>query len=171
MSNAGNLPAVSWWKTPLRWWALRFGQRQGRMLLVLSILIGALTGLAVVAFIVLTERLGMRLYPVGSAAWRRMLIPVAGSLGMGYLLFRYFPDARGSGVPQTKAALYARDGIITQCFNGVLRAPQDLPRPPFEITFETPQKAPLHLQVEAFSAALQTMLVEYRNLMAIGANI
>jgi CIC family chloride channel protein len=113
MSKAGNLPAVSWWKMPLRWWVLRFGQRQGQALLVLSILIGALTGLAVVAFIVLTERLGMRLYPVGSAAWRRMLIPVAGSLGMGYLLFRYFPDARGSGVPQTKAALYARDGVIT----------------------------------------------------------
>src|SRR5271170_4689835 len=113
MRDAGNLPVVSWWKTPLRWWALRFGQRQGRMLLVLSILIGALTGLAVVAFILLTERLSMRLYPVGSAAWRRVLIPVAGSLGMGYLLFRYFPDARGSGVPQTKAALYARDGVIT----------------------------------------------------------
>ena len=113
MSNAGNLPAVSSWKTPLRWWALHFGQRQERVLLVLSILIGALTGLAVVAFIVLTERLGMRLYPAGSAAWRRVLVPVAGSLGMGYLLFRYFPDARGSGVPQTKAALYARDGVIT----------------------------------------------------------
>jgi CIC family chloride channel protein len=76
-------------------------------------LIGALTGLAVVAFILLTERLGMRLYPVGSAAWRRVLIPVVGSLGMGYLLFRYFPDARGSGVPQTKAALFARDGVIS----------------------------------------------------------
>src|SRR5271169_3791135 len=113
MSNAENLTPVSWWKTPLRWWALRFGQRQGRVLLVLSILIGALTGLAVVAFIVLTERLGMRLYPVGSAAWRRMLIPVAGSLGMGYLLYRYFPNARGSGVPQTKAALFARGGHIT----------------------------------------------------------
>ena len=113
MSDAGNLPAVSWWKTPLRWWALHFAQRQERVLLVLSILIGALTGLSVVAFILLTERLGMRLYPVGSAAWRRVLIPVAGSLGMGYLLFRYFPDARGSGVPQTKAALYARDGVIT----------------------------------------------------------
>jgi chloride channel protein, CIC family len=113
MSDVGNLPAVSWWKTPLRWWALHFAQRQERVLLVLSILIGALTGLAVVAFILLTERLGMRLYPVGSAAWRRVLIPVAGSLGMGYLLFRYFPDARGSGVPQTKAALYARDGVIT----------------------------------------------------------
>src|SRR6202166_1297675 len=106
-------PAVSWWKTPLRWLASRIEHRQGRVLLVLSILIGALTGLAVVSFILLTERLGMRLYPAGSAAWRRVLIPVAGSLGMGYLLFRYFPDARGSGIPQTKAALYARDGVIT----------------------------------------------------------
>src|SRR5208282_1493088 len=57
--------------------------------------------------------LGMRLYPVGSATWRRILIPVLGSLAMGYLLYRFFPDARGSGVPQTKAALYARDGKIT----------------------------------------------------------
>jgi CIC family chloride channel protein len=38
---------------------------------------------------------------------------VAGSLGIGYLLYRYFPNARGSGVPQTKAALFARDGRIT----------------------------------------------------------
>src|ERR1700733_1042641 len=113
MSDDGNPRSISWWRTPLRWWALQFAQRQERVLLVLSILIGALTGLSVVAFNLLTERLGMRLYPVGSAAWRRVLIPVAGSLGMGYLLFRYFPDARGSGVPQTKAALYARDGVIT----------------------------------------------------------
>src|SRR5208283_2789505 len=35
------------------------------------------------------------------------------SLGIGYLLFRYFPYARGSGVPQTKAALFAREGRIT----------------------------------------------------------
>jgi CIC family chloride channel protein len=32
---------------------------------------------------------------------------------MGYLLYKYFPDARGSGVPQTKAALYARGGFIS----------------------------------------------------------
>src|SRR5579863_1093610 len=114
MSEAASSPiAFSFWKTPLQWWAVRTAQRQGRLLLVLSIVIGALTGLAVVAFIVLTERLGMRLYPVGSAAWRRVLIPVLGSLGMGYLLYRYFPDARGSGVPQTKAALFAREGFIS----------------------------------------------------------
>ena len=90
-----------------------FLQRENRIFLLLTLAVGALTGLAVVAFIVLTERLGMRLYPVGCAAWRRVLIPIAGSLGIGYLLFRYFPDARGSGVPQTKAALFAREGVIT----------------------------------------------------------
>ena len=113
MSGTENPPAILWWKAPLRWLVAHFVQREERVLLFLSILIGALTGLAVVAFIVLTERLGMRLYPVGSAAWRRVLIPVAGSLAMGYLLFRYFPNARGSGVPQTKAALFAGDGVIT----------------------------------------------------------
>ena len=113
MSETGDPPAVLWRRAPLKWWTSYFAQREERVLLFLSILIGALTGLAVVAFILLTERLGMRLYPVGSEAWRRILIPVAGSLAMGYLLFRYFPDARGSGVPQTKAALFAHDGVIT----------------------------------------------------------
>jgi CIC family chloride channel protein len=88
-------------------------QREGQIFFILALVIGALTGLAVVAFIMLTERLGMRLYPVGGAAWRRVLFPVAGSLSIGYLLYRYFPNARGSGVPQTKAALFARDGRIT----------------------------------------------------------
>jgi chloride channel protein, CIC family len=113
MSETGDPPVATWWKAPLRWSFSHLAQREERVLLFLSILIGALTGLAVVAFILLTERLGMRLYPVGSAAWRRVLIPVVGSLAMGYLLFRYFPNARGSGVPQTKAALFARDGVIT----------------------------------------------------------
>jgi H+/Cl- antiporter ClcA len=62
---------------------------------------------------VLTERFGMRLYPVGGAPWRRLLFPVGGSLIIGYLLYRYFPNARGGGVPQTKAALYAGEGRIT----------------------------------------------------------
>ncbi len=112
MGGNGSATAASW-KAPSRWWSAIAAQREERVLLILSIVIGALTGMAVVAFILLTERLGMRLYPVGSAAWRRVLIPVLGSIAMGYLLFRYFPDARGSGVPQTKAALYAREGVIT----------------------------------------------------------
>ena len=94
-------------------WKAQFGQREDQLILILALVIGALTGATVVAFILGTERLGLHLYPIGSAAWRRVLIPVLGSLGMGYLLYRYFPDARGSGVPQTKAALFARDGVIT----------------------------------------------------------
>ena len=94
------------------WRALR-EQREEQIFLVLTLVIGALVGLLVVAFIVITERFGARLYPAGGAAWRRLLVPVVGSLGMGYLLYRFFPDARGSGVPQTKAALWARGGIIS----------------------------------------------------------
>jgi CIC family chloride channel protein len=71
---------------------------KSRSFLALTLVIGALTGLAVVAFIVVTERLGMHLYPMGSAPWRRFFIPVLGSLAMGYLLYRYFPHARSSGV-------------------------------------------------------------------------
>src|SRR5262249_55057869 len=65
----------------------------------------------------------------------------------------------------------ARKGIIYESYNGVLAAVPGLKPQPFEITLETPQKAPLHLQVEAFAAALQTALVEYRYLMAIAQNI
>jgi CIC family chloride channel protein len=103
----------SWWRTRLLPRVAELRQREGQVFLILSLVIGALTGLVVVAFIVLTERLGMRLYPVGGAPWRRLLFPVVGSLGIGYLLYRYFPNARGSGVPQTKAALFAREGRIT----------------------------------------------------------
>jgi len=113
MSEAVQTTSRSGWKT---WFLLRVAelrQREGQVFLVLALVIGALTGLAVVAFILLTERLGMRLYPVGGAPWRRLLFPVVGSLGIGYLLYRYFPNARGSGVPQTKAALFAREGRIT----------------------------------------------------------
>jgi len=87
--------------------------REDQVFLILTLVIGALVGLVVVAFILLTERFGAGLYPEGGAAWRRIFIPIGGSLAMGYLLFRFFPDARGSGVPQTKAALYAREGRIS----------------------------------------------------------
>ena len=50
----------------------RIREREEQVFLVLTLVIGMLTGLSVVAFIVLTEHLGMRLYPVGSAAWRRI---------------------------------------------------------------------------------------------------
>src|SRR6202051_366244 len=113
MRDSGQATSRSWWRTPLLHRVAKLQEREDQVFLVLSLVIGAVTGLAVVAFIMLTERLGMRLYPAGGAPWRRLLFPVVGSLGIGYLLYRYFPNARGSGVPQTKAALFAREGRIT----------------------------------------------------------
>jgi len=102
-----------WWNAPGKRWMSLLERREDQVFLILTLIIGALVGLSVVAFILLTERAGMRMYPPGGERWRRLALPIAGSLGIGYLLFRYFPDARGSGVPQTKAALFARDGRIT----------------------------------------------------------
>ena len=86
---------------------------EDKVLLLLTLIIGAIVGLVVVAFILVTENLGSRLYPGSAAAWRRLVIPVAGALGTGILLARYFPNARGSGIPQAKTALFVRDGFIS----------------------------------------------------------
>ena len=79
-----------------------FANSEDQLSLVLSLVIGALVGLVVVAFILLTGRLAARMYPAGGSGWRRVLVPVLGSLSTGYLLWRYFPFARGSGIPQTQ---------------------------------------------------------------------
>jgi chloride channel protein, CIC family len=88
-------------------------RREDRLTLALSLIIGALVGLVVVAFILLTGRLAARMYPSGGAGWRRILVPTVGSLVTGYLLARYFPLARGSGIPQIKFAIFVNDGRIS----------------------------------------------------------
>ena len=65
----------------------------------------------------------------------------------------------------------ATNGIINRGYHGMLQSPPGLPQPPFEITFETPQQAPLAAQLDAFSAALQSILTEYRQFMAYAQNI
>lgn len=113
MDKSSQTIEPGWWGDLWAHFQAKLQQREDQVFLVLALVIGALTGLAVVAFILLTERAGTRLYPVGSAPARRLLLPIIGSLVIGYLLFRYFPNARGSGVPQTKAALFARSGRIS----------------------------------------------------------
>jgi len=89
-------------------------RREDRLALFLSLLIGALVGLVVVAFILLTGRLAAHMYPPGDdSAWRRVMVPTLGALVTGVLLVRFFPNARGSGIPQTRAAIFIEDGRIT----------------------------------------------------------
>jgi chloride channel protein, CIC family len=91
----------------------RIREREDQLFLLLTLIIGALVGLTIVAFIVATERAGLRLYPSDGAPWRRLITPIIGALVTGYLLYRYFPEARGSGIPQTKTALFAGNGNIS----------------------------------------------------------
>lgn len=94
-------------------WLERVRESETHLALLLSLLIGALVGLVTVAFILLTGRLAAHMYPAGDSGWRRILVPVLGSLATGYLLWRFFPFARGSGIPQTKFAIFVNDGRIS----------------------------------------------------------
>jgi chloride channel protein, CIC family len=100
-------------RSALRRWTEQLRNREDHLTVVLSLLIGVLVGLVVVAFILLTGRLAAHMYPAGGSAWRRVFVPVIGSLVTGFLLFRYFPNARGSGIPQTKYAIFINDGYIS----------------------------------------------------------
>ena len=113
LSEAREPAKKNWRDFSSQQWTSFLRNREEQLFLVLTLLIGALVGMVVVAFILLTERSGARLYPAGGGAWRRLLVPIAGPALMGYLRYRFFPDARGSGVPQTKAALYPRGGRIS----------------------------------------------------------
>ncbi|MBC7789425.1 MAG: chloride channel protein [Anaerolineae bacterium] len=91
----------------------RFRFHEDQVYLALALLIGGLVGVVVVAFILLSEHIGARMYPLEGGAWRRLAIPIAGSLVTGYLLVRFFPAARGSGIPQTKVAMLLEGGYIS----------------------------------------------------------
>lgn len=88
-------------------------KREDQLFLLLAILIGVLGGLAVVCFRVAIE--WVRLDAMGSgltpAPARLLLVPALAGLVIATLLLG-FPTARGSGVNQTKAAVYIFDGFI-----------------------------------------------------------
>jgi hypothetical protein len=65
----------------------------------------------------------------------------------------------------------ANRGLIQQGYDGVLSAPPEARYRPFDLTFETPQIAPIHLQIKAYVAALKCVLNEYRAIQTFGQNI
>jgi CIC family chloride channel protein len=81
--------------------------------LALALIIGALVGSTIVAFLACTERMNAILFNSAMPVWMRPLVPAVAALIAGYLLLKVFPDARGSGIPQTKAALIAGGGYIS----------------------------------------------------------
>ncbi len=62
-------------------------------------------------------------------------------------------------------------GIIREGYRGILSAPPDQRPHALEIVFETPGLAPMDLRTRAAVLAVQTILSEYRQLLALGANL
>ena len=65
----------------------------------------------------------------------------------------------------------ARNGIIRDCYDGILSAPPKVRPRPFEIILETPASPPEYLKEAAFVAALQSILTEYRKFIAYAPNL
>jgi len=88
--------------------------REDRFFLILSVFIGVFSGLAVVCFRFAID--WCRLYLLGTGAvlspTRLLLAPTLTGLAIAVLVIHVFPLARGSGVNQTKAALYIYNGYI-----------------------------------------------------------
>ncbi len=88
--------------------------REDRFFLVLSVFIGIFSGLSVVCFRFAID--WARLYLLGTgtvlSTSRLLLAPSLAGLVIAFLVIHFFPATRGSGVNQTKAALYIYNGHI-----------------------------------------------------------
>jgi len=94
---------------------LRFLPSESQHLFALTLVVGAVCGLVAVAFhlsIHLAESLMIeRALAAPGKSWMywTILSPTLGGLVAGFILTRYIPGARGSGIPQVKVA-YAKEG-------------------------------------------------------------
>jgi len=91
---------------------LTLGEQQ--VFLLLAVIIGLFSGLAVVLFRISIEYTRLTLLGSGLAVGRLrvLLAPSLAGLGVAVLVMRVFPRARGNGVNQTKAAVYIYDGFV-----------------------------------------------------------
>lgn len=84
------------------------------LFLFLAVILGAFAGVAVVCFRVSIEF--TRLWLLGSGLHptplRTLLAPTLGGLAVAFLVTRFFPRIRGSGVTHTKSAVYIYDGYL-----------------------------------------------------------
>jgi len=101
-------------RSTFRSWLARILSREDQLFLLLAVLIGIFSGLAVVAFRKSIDSVHLLLLG-GSphpSTLRVLLIPTVGGLAVALLAVHVFPLARGSGVNQTKSAVYVSDGYV-----------------------------------------------------------
>lgn len=86
--------------------------REDRLFFALAIVIGILAGLAVVGFRIAIDRSSSLLLGAAPSHLRLLLAPSLTGLLIAALVIHVFPRVRGSGVNQTKAAVYVYNGYI-----------------------------------------------------------
>jgi len=88
--------------------------REGQLFLLLAVIIGIVSGLTVVCFRIAIE--WTRFHLLGSSMQpshlRVLLAPTLGGIGVALLVILVFKRSRGSGVNQTKAAVFIFDGYV-----------------------------------------------------------
>ena len=89
-----------------------FRLRENQVFLALTILIGIFGGLSAVLFTLAIEGTKHVLFGSAPSALRLVAVPTLVSLVTGFLLAKFFPEARGSGLPQVEAAYHLDNGVI-----------------------------------------------------------
>ena len=92
---------------PLRGWTLTDAQR----FLILAVLIGVGTGLVVVCFHSAIELIDFAVHDTGTSSPMRVLWPALGAAAAALIVY-LVPASAGSGIVQTKSALYVSNGHI-----------------------------------------------------------
>lgn len=116
-TTSGHVPDVG---SKLTAWIRSLALRESQLFLLLAVIIGLFSGLAVVLFRIAIDAtrwavLGSALAP---SVPRVVLAPALGGIVVAVLVMKLFPRVRGSGVNQTKAAVYIYDGFVA--FNTVI---------------------------------------------------
>ena len=86
--------------------------RENQIFLALTILVGIIAGLAAVLFTLSIKVATQLFFGISPSHLRIVLVPTVVSLFTGFLLVKFFPEVRGSGVPQTEASYHLQHGYI-----------------------------------------------------------
>jgi CIC family chloride channel protein len=107
-------PALEYIRTGLAFVVHGLSLREGNLFLLLSVLIGLASGLLVVCFKIAIDWTHLLLFgsSLAPSPWRLLVVPTAVGLYVGASIMLLFRGVRGSGVNQTKAAVYIYDGYI-----------------------------------------------------------
>src|SRR5437764_6334726 len=99
---------------PVRRSFMTLAFREERLFLVLAVFIGLFSGLSVVCFRLAIDWCRLTLLGTGVTPhnFRLITTPAIVSILVAFLVMKFFPTVRGSGVNQTKAALYIYNGYI-----------------------------------------------------------